>query len=391
MAEVAKITVAQPNAAAPGKEPSAAQSPHPAWFVPWAVMGFLEGFVFQKVAVVYPAILADQFVFRNWVVMKFFLSAVGFSMLSQAIFATVAPELMASSMDYGKTVYGSPRVVLGCTLLGAGMAVAGSGPSMFVPAAGASVGNSGWLFLGGFLAALGVGIADLFTPVTGKGRESMDLSLPAVIKSKAHKDVRYGGVAVVMGMGLVAATVVLEVVVPYKEDLERYGGAFALEYPDNPLEHPAWPPIVVGLTVGLAQIPVRLISGDGLGTATSFTIAVATLSWGKLSPGKGLQESRKNWWQPLFILFILVGAVVAGVLGPELVGAEDDGRLLEEGFKAWVTGVGGFLCILGARIAGGCTCGHGVSGTSELSLESFVGAGAIFGAAIVTRCVIEYA
>mmetsp|Transcript_57091 Transcript_57091/g.131410 ORF Transcript_57091/g.131410 Transcript_57091/m.131410 type:complete len:399 (+) Transcript_57091:36-1232(+) len=360
------------------------------WLLPWMALGFCEGFLFQKVAVVYPAVLADQFVFRNWVVMKFFVSAVGFSMLSQAVLSTIDPETFSHSLDYGRTMYGSPRVVLGCSILGVGMAIAGSGPSMFMPAVAAGVGETGWLLAGGLGAALVVAVLDLWVPVTATGTPSTMLTVSGMLEHKADKKVGYAVLAGGMGLVMVMAAVGLEVLFPYKEDLAQYGGVFTQEYPADILKQPSWPPMLVGIAAGSAQLVVRQVSGDGLGTATSFTITVATLTWGKLAPGKGLQESRKNWWQPLFILCILGGSVVAGVSAPELDGARADDRLLEEGFEAWVMALGGFLCISGARIAGGCTCGHGVSGTSELSVESFAGAGAIFGAAIATKCLIEY-
>jgi len=360
------------------------------WLLPWMALGFCEGFLFQKVAVVYPAVLADQFVFRNWVDEVFFVSAVGFSMLSQAVLSTLAPEIFHNSMDYGKTIYGAPRVIFGCAVLGVGMAIAGSGPSMFMPAVAAGVGETGWLLAGGLGAALVVAVLDLWVPVTATGTPSTMLTVSGMLEHKADKKVGYAVLAGGMGLVMVMAAVGLEVLFPYKEDLAQYGGVFTQEYPANILLQPSWPPMLVGIAAGTAQAVVREVSGDGLGTATSFSIAVATLSCGMLSPGKGLQESRQNWWQPLFILWIVLGALTASALGPELGGAEFDGRGLEKGFEAWKMALGGFLCIGGARIAGGCTCGHGVSGTSELSLESFVGAGAIFGGAIATRCLIEF-
>jgi len=45
--------------------------------------------------------------------------------------------------------------------------------------------------------------------------------------------------------------------------------------------------------------------------------------------------------------------------------------------------VGGFFIIMGARIAGGCTSGHGISGFSSLSIESFFSVPAMFGAGTV--------
>jgi len=45
--------------------------------------------------------------------------------------------------------------------------------------------------------------------------------------------------------------------------------------------------------------------------------------------------------------------------------------------------------LFGSRAAGGCTCGHGISGMSELSLQSVVGTMGIFGGAIVTALAVK--
>ena len=44
----------------------------------------------------------------------------------------------------------------------------------------------------------------------------------------------------------------------------------------------------------------------------------------------------------------------------------------------------GFLSIIGARYAAGCTCGHGVSGVSEFVPSSIAAAVAIFAGGIAT-------
>ena len=45
--------------------------------------------------------------------------------------------------------------------------------------------------------------------------------------------------------------------------------------------------------------------------------------------------------------------------------------------------VGGMLLLFGARLAGGCTSGHMISGISQLALSSFLFGMATFGAAIL--------
>jgi uncharacterized membrane protein YedE/YeeE len=44
--------------------------------------------------------------------------------------------------------------------------------------------------------------------------------------------------------------------------------------------------------------------------------------------------------------------------------------------------IGGSLLVFGARLAGGCTSGHGISGMSQLSISSFITVAAMFGGGI---------
>lgn len=46
--------------------------------------------------------------------------------------------------------------------------------------------------------------------------------------------------------------------------------------------------------------------------------------------------------------------------------------------------VGGILLFLGARIAGGCTTGHGLSGLSLLSILSLITIGSTYSFALIT-------
>lgn len=47
-------------------------------------------------------------------------------------------------------------------------------------------------------------------------------------------------------------------------------------------------------------------------------------------------------------------------------------------FKPWVAFVGGFLVLVGARLAGGCTTGHVLSGMTQLSVSGFLFAFTMF-------------
>lgn len=46
--------------------------------------------------------------------------------------------------------------------------------------------------------------------------------------------------------------------------------------------------------------------------------------------------------------------------------------------------IGGFLIIFGARLAGGCTSGHIISGMTQLSVSAFIFAAGVFGSGMLT-------
>ena len=50
---------------------------------------------------------------------------------------------------------------------------------------------------------------------------------------------------------------------------------------------------------------------------------------------------------------------------------------------------GGFLMLFGARLAGGCTSGHGISGMTLLNLESVVAVPAMFAGGIATAFALQ--
>ena len=53
-----------------------------------------------------------------------------------------------------------------------------------------------------------------------------------------------------------------------------------------------------------------------------------------------------------------------------------------------VSGVGGFLLLVGARLAGGCTSGHVISGMSQMALSGMVFAAAVFAGGIPTALLL---
>ncbi len=155
------------------------------------------------------------------------------------------------------------------------------------------------------------------------------------------------------------------------------------------LSDKAWSPYVAGVIIGLLQIPTFLLMDTALGASSSFVTVGAHLA-ALVDPGVGQikyftshMAGAKNWWQ----VAVVVGIAVGAFLSMQLSGAR---RAAVSGIWARATGatslgtrapvafLAGFLMLLGARIAGGCTSGHGISGMAQLSVGSTVAVVAMF-------------
>lgn len=90
--------------------------------------------------------------------------------------------------------------------------------------------------------------------------------------------------------------------------------------------------------------------------------------------------------ETMLVVGLLVGGLLASMLGRtrapavELVHAAETStaRRYRDAF------IGGFLIIFGARLAGGCTSGHIISGMTQLAVSSMLFTVAVFGGGMVT-------
>jgi uncharacterized membrane protein YedE/YeeE len=93
--------------------------------------------------------------------------------------------------------------------------------------------------------------------------------------------------------------------------------------------------------------------------------------------------------ETMLVVGLLIGGVLAGWLGRrggtrapavEAVHARETtrARRYADAF------LGGFLIIFGARLAGGCTSGHIISGITQLAVSGILFGAAVFGAGILT-------
>lgn len=162
------------------------------------------------------------------------------------------------------------------------------------------------------------------------------------------------------------------------------------------LNEKAWSPYLAGVLIGLLQIPAFLLIETALGTSSSY-VTVGGLAATALDPGladnayvaKHIAATGKNWWQVALVAGIALGAF----LSMRLSGARRKAvspiwaqalGTRSQVFRYGLAFVGGFLMLIGARIADGCTSGHGLSGTAQLAVGSLVAVAAMFGGGILT-------
>jgi uncharacterized membrane protein YedE/YeeE len=81
--------------------------------------------------------------------------------------------------------------------------------------------------------------------------------------------------------------------------------------------------------------------------------------------------------------------VLGGVAGAAFSAVKSKTSGGTEGLHPALAYAGGTALVLGSRIAGGCTSGHGISGFSVLSAASIVAVPAMFGGGIGTAFAIK--
>jgi uncharacterized protein len=154
----------------------------------------------------------------------------------------------------------------------------------------------------------------------------------------------------------------------------------------------AWSPYLVGALIGVLTMATFYVSDKPLGVSTSYA-RLAGLLGGLFAPKHtdALEFYRRTKpvvdWEVMLMLGVIIGAFFAAYSGGEVNGTWLP-RQWEERFGASVTfrtGVaflGGAVMAYGARLAGGCTSGHGISGALQLSVSSWIALACFFGASV---------
>jgi uncharacterized membrane protein YedE/YeeE len=164
------------------------------------------------------------------------------------------------------------------------------------------------------------------------------------------------------------------------------------------LTMPEWSPYLAGAGIGVLSWVAFLLSDKPLGVCTAFAKTAGMIER-KFTGGESLE--RPYWkivppgidWQWMVVVGILIGgflsAWLSGTFMPELVPDMFATAFGNSAALRILTAVlGGLLLGFGARMAGGCTSGNGISGTLQLQITSWSAVVCFFAAGIATAMVL---
>ena len=164
------------------------------------------------------------------------------------------------------------------------------------------------------------------------------------------------------------------------------------------LEKGAWNPYLAGGLSGLVIIVSVLNTGQFFGASTSFVRSAGI--FGKYFGSERVQQLEYFIrylpiidWQFMFVVGIFLGSLVASLLSdsfkwqgvPDMWAERFGANPVLRGVVAFI---GGIIAMFGARLAGGCPSGHGLSGMIQLAVSGLIAMVFFFaGGIIMTRLV----
>ena len=159
-----------------------------------------------------------------------------------------------------------------------------------------------------------------------------------------------------------------------------------------------WTPYIAGAGIGILSWIAFLLSNKPLGCSTAYARTSGMIE--RLLKGKKTTEkpyyqifAPEIDWEWMLVAGVFFGAFGASMLlggfsfewVPTLFG---DTFGYDTKLRLAVALAGGILMGLGSRWAGGCTSGHGISGTLQLAVSSWIAVIVFFVSGIVTAFLV---
>jgi uncharacterized membrane protein YedE/YeeE len=361
--------------------------------------GSLFGAALTYASVYYPNIIIDQMLLRNMHMLRVFLTATS---SSAYVFlnakCTIKTKtnlhslmiLFLSHSNIYKPIPRSPQTlsilsipysanILGGLLLGVAMSLTGACPGTIIPQAANGISSAASALSGAVLGGIG------WAAVGNHLRKST--AVPISEHNKSFQGL----------LGLSYSSTVLAYIAVCVTLIASAGIIDGADFLDKGLKRA----ITGGLAIGVVQGISILSTGNSIGSSAVFEDIgrwVVYLSAKETSPSgqRSRKEERahekdipkeKQKQPPISSIVFTIGAFIGSLLvsyitknntslNPTLTHTQDGSLVVP--IPAARALAGGFLLSFGARLAGGCTSGHGISGMSMMSVASLVSVVAMF-------------
>lgn len=159
-----------------------------------------------------------------------------------------------------------------------------------------------------------------------------------------------------------------------------------------------WSPYVAGIGIGLLSWAAFLFSDKPLGCSTAYSRTSGMIE--RLFRGERVEAKPyyKKFapsvdWEWMLVVGVFIGAFVSAKLSGQFQGqwvpTKWAATFGNTSFTRWIVAlIGGTIMGIGARWAGGCTSGHGISGTLQLAVSSWLAVICFFIGGIATAMLI---
>jgi uncharacterized protein len=161
----------------------------------------------------------------------------------------------------------------------------------------------------------------------------------------------------------------------------------------------SWSPYAVGTGIGLLSWLSFLISGKPIATSTTFARAggmIEVMITGEKARQRPYFKKIKLElnWQWMLVVGVVIGSFLSAIISGDFQPGVWVPSLWASAFgdsimpRLVVALTGGIIMGFGARFANGCTSGHGISGTLQLAVSSWISAIFFFVGGIITAHII---
>lgn len=166
------------------------------------------------------------------------------------------------------------------------------------------------------------------------------------------------------------------------------------------MKSPRWNPYLVGALIGVLSLLTFSLADKPIGMSTGIAQASGACAMpvigadGMAANAYWAKKAVPAWdYGSLFVLGSLLGALVSAVTSGSFK-LESVPTVWRERFGSSVMKrmiaafIGGVVILFGARLADGCTSGHGISGSLQLAVSSWTFFLVMFASGIITAFVL---